>query len=110
ILPASISRQTGLSALRQQRAVHDVNINISFLRMAERARQSANDLETELLPKMDCRRVRRNHKIELHGAKAHSTGLAQTMLGDSSSDSRALCISRHYKGGVGDVRTAPSLV
>src|SRR5207247_11455279 len=80
ILPASISWQTGLSALRQQRAVHDVNINISFLKMAERARQSANDLETELLPKMDCRRVRRNHKIELHGAKAHSTGLAQTML------------------------------
>src|SRR5437867_11521843 len=99
ILPASISTQTGLSALRQQRAVHDVNIDISFLQMAERARQSANDLETELLPKMDCRRVRRNHTIDVHGAKAHSTHPAQTMLAHSPSDARALLIGRHQNGG-----------
>ena len=38
ILPASFETQTGLSASRQQRAVHHVNIDISLLRMMKRGR------------------------------------------------------------------------
>ena len=54
----------------KQRAVHDVNVDISFFRMLKCAWQSADDFETELFPKMDRRRVCRNDEIKLHGAKA----------------------------------------
>src|SRR5438552_18873441 len=37
----------------QKRAEHDMNIDISPPAMSKRVRQSADDLETELLPKAD---------------------------------------------------------
>jgi hypothetical protein len=49
--------QTRLSALRQQRAVHDINIHVSAFGMTKGAWQSADDLETELLPQTDRRFV-----------------------------------------------------
>src|SRR5258707_7528695 len=59
-----------LQLIFKQRAVHDVNIDESFFRMPKCARQSADNFETKLIPKMDRARVRGNHEIELHGAKA----------------------------------------
>src|SRR2546422_7790461 len=76
----------------KQRAVHDVNIDISFFRMVKCAGQSADDFETDLLPKMGRRCVGRNHEIELHGAKTHSARLSQAMLGHPASDARALSV------------------
>lgn len=99
-----------LQLIFKQRAVHDVNIDISFFRMPKCAGQSADDLETELLPEMDRSRVRGNHEIELHGAKTDSTRLAQTVLGHSVSHSGTLGVSCDHEGGVGDVRPGTRLI
>jgi putative transposase len=76
-------------SILNQRTKHDVNIDVSFSRMPKSAGQSTNDLETQLLPEVNSRPVRRDHEIELHGAKAHSARLSQTMPGHSASDSRS---------------------
>ena len=59
-----------------QRAKHDMNIDVSFFRMTKRSRQGADNLEPKLLPKVDGGCVRRDNKIELHRAKAEATRLA----------------------------------
>jgi len=64
--------QTRLSALRQQRAVHDINIHVSAFGMTKGAWQSADDLETELLPQTDRRFVSSNNKIKLHCPKTET--------------------------------------
>src|SRR5205809_3995120 len=105
IVPASHNSiaQTRLSASRQQREVHDVNIDESFFRMPKCARQSADNFETELIPKMDRSRVRGDHEIELHAVKTHSTRLAQTVFGHSPSHSGTLGVPCDHESGVGDV-------
>src|SRR5436309_2807728 len=78
--------------------------------MPKCARQSTDDFETELLPKMDGRCVRRNDEIKLHGAKTHSARLIQAMLGHFAAYSGALCIRSNHESGVGNVQAASSLV
>lgn len=48
----TLRRSIHLSIVKE-RAKHDVNIDKPFLRMPKCARQSANDLEIELLPEMN---------------------------------------------------------
>src|SRR5438132_14398002 len=103
-----LNHQTIIAALRtakrlQQRAKHDVNIHVSFFRMSKCAGQRADNFETELIPKMDRSRVRRDHEIELHAAKTHSTRLAQTVFGHSASHSSTLGVPCDHESGVGDV-------
>jgi predicted metal-binding protein len=92
-----------LQLIFKQRAVHDVNIDVSFFRMPKCARQSADNFETKLIPKMDRSRVRGDHEIELHAAKTHSTRLAQTVFGHSASHSGTLGVPCDHESGVGDV-------
>ncbi len=78
--------------------------------MVKRAWQSADDFETELLPKMDRRRVRRNDEIKLHGAKTHSARLIQTMLGHRTADPLPARTPCNHEGCIGDMRAAAGLV
>lgn len=64
--------EKGLSVGFTQRAVHHINIDMTLFRVPKRTRQSANDLETELLPQTDRRFVGRNNKIELHRPKTEA--------------------------------------
>jgi hypothetical protein len=66
--------QIRLSASRQQRAVHNINIHVSVFGMTKGTWQSANDLEPELLPQTDRRFVGRDNKIELHRPKTEAAG------------------------------------
>src|SRR5262249_28905257 len=52
----------------------------------------------------------RNDEIKLHGTKAPSGRLTQTMLGHFTAYPRALCIRCDHESGVGNMRAAPSLV
>ena len=97
-------------SILNQRAKHDVNIHVSFFRMPKCAGQSADNFETKLIPKMDRSGVRGDHEIELHGAKAHSARLRQTVLGHSASHSSAFGISCHHESGIGDMRPGTRLV
>ena len=54
----SESSRRSVSSIINQRAKHDVNIDVSFFRMSKCGRQGADDLETELLPKMNGRLIR----------------------------------------------------
>ena len=63
------SSRSGVSSIINHQAKHDVNIDKAFLRVSKRARQRADNLETELLPQVHGRFVRRDDKVELHGAK-----------------------------------------
>jgi hypothetical protein len=42
--------QTRLSASRDQRAIHHINIDVSFIGMMKSTRQRANDFKSEVLP------------------------------------------------------------
>src|SRR6266567_813137 len=102
--------QTGLSASRQQRAIHDVNIDISLLWVAKRAWQSTNDLETELLPKVDRRCVGRNDKIELHCAKPEPARLPQTMFAHRAANSLSPRVRCNHERRISDMRAGTSLI
>ena len=78
--------------------------------MAKRARQSAGDLETKLVPKVDRGGVRRDNEIELHRAKSKSPRLAQTMLAHFSSHSKTARFWRDHESGVRNVRTGSGLI
>src|SRR5213593_4716944 len=93
----------------QKRTVHNVNIDISFFRMAKRARQSAGDLETKLVPKVDRGGVRRDNEIELHGTKSKSPRLVQRVLAHLASHSKPTRIWRNHEGSVRDMRTGAGL-
>jgi len=54
----------------QKRTKHDVNIDISFLRMPKSTWQCADDLEPELFPEANGSFVCRNNKVELHRPEA----------------------------------------
>ena len=102
--------QARLQLIFKQRAVHDVNIDVSVFRMPKCARQSADNLETELLPEMERSHIGGNHEIELHAAKTHSACLAQTVLGYSASHAGSLGVSCDHESGVGDVRPGTRLI
>src|SRR5947209_3228238 len=78
--------------------------------MSECSRYGADDFESESFPKMNCRSVRRDNKIKLHGAKPESTSLNQTMLGHCPPYSFPLCVRRDDEGSVGNMRPATRLV
>jgi len=59
---------------------------------------------------MDRSRVRGDHEIELHGAKARSARLRQTVLGHPASHSGAFGVPCDHESGVGDVRPGPRLI
>lgn len=62
-------RSRPTSSAINEGAVHDENIDITFLRMPKRGGQRPNDVKAELFPQMNRRFVRRNDKVELHRAK-----------------------------------------
>lgn len=78
--------------------------------MAKCARQSPDDLEPELLPKVDRGCVRGNDKIELHRAKTKPTRLAEGMLSHLSSRSQSARVFRNHIGGVRNVRSGSGLI
>jgi len=78
--------------------------------MAKRARQSAGDLETKLVPKVDRGGVRRDNEIELHRAKPKSPRLAQTMLAHISAYLKSSRGWRNHERGVRNVRTGSGLI
>ncbi len=82
-----------LQLIFEDRAKHNVNIDISFLGMSKCARQSADNLETELLPKTDRGYVGRNDKIKLHCAKA-KVPRSRDMFGSNVYVSAVATISR----------------
>ena len=94
----------------QQRAKHDINIDISQFGMTKSARQSTDDLETELLPKVNRRCIGRDNKIELHRAEAKPTRLAERMLSHVSSHSQSARVLRDHKRGIRDVRAWSCLI
>src|SRR6266568_513634 len=86
-----------------ERAEHDINIDIAPLRMPKRARQGANDLETELLPETNRRFVRRNDKVELYRAKSEPARFAQAMLAHAATNSLSARTWRYHERGVCDM-------
>ena len=78
--------------------------------MPKRARQGANDLETELVPETSRRFVRRDDKIKLHGTEPEPARFAQAMLGHGAADSFSAGIQRDHERRVRDVRTSPTLI
>jgi hypothetical protein len=102
------ARRTRL--ILEQRAEHDVSIDVFFTWVVKCAGQGADDFEAELLPKTDCSRIRRDNEIELHGAKSESTRLGQAMLRHSASYSSTLGTSWDHESGVGDVRPGTRLI
>src|SRR5438552_9607331 len=94
----------------KQRAVHHVNIDVSIFRMAKRAVQRADDLETELLPKTNRRNVRRNHEIKLYRAKTEPPRFAQTMLRHGTTDPLPARAGCDHERCIRDMRAAAGLV
>src|SRR5438094_10193058 len=68
-----------LQLIFKQRAGHDVNIDESFFRMPKCARQSADNFETNLIPKMERVRGCGKQEIELECGQAHSGGLGTSV-------------------------------
>src|SRR5947208_16105753 len=102
--------ETRLQLIFEDRAKHDVNIDISFLGMSKCARQSADNLETELLPKTDRGCVGRNDKIKLHCAKTKVSRFIQAMLGHGAANSLALRAARDHECRIGNMRTGTRLI
>ncbi len=75
--------------------------------MPKRARQGANDLETELVPEMNRRFVCRDDKIKLHGTESDPARFAQAMLAHAATDSLSARIQRDHERRVRDMRTGP---
>src|SRR4029077_11439610 len=99
-----------LSVVFKQRAVHHVNIDIILFRVPKRTRQSADDFETELLPKTKCGFVSRNNEIELHRPKTESACFAQAMFAHRATNSLTTRIRSNHKRRVRNVRTAARLI
>jgi hypothetical protein len=78
--------------------------------MLKRAWQSADDLETKLLPKVNRRCVCRNDKVKLHCAKTKPARFAQTMFAHRAANSLAAGIRRDHERGVRDVRSCADLI
>src|SRR5262245_50898402 len=88
---------------RNQPAIHHVNVDVFVFRMAKSTGQTADDLETEVLPKTDRGHVRGNHKIELHRAKTEPARFAQAMLGHCATDPLPARICQNHERCVCDV-------
>src|SRR6266853_377949 len=94
----------------QKRTKHDVNIDISFLRMPKSTWQCADDLETELFPEANGSFVRRNDKVELHRAKAKPARLVQAMLTHFSADPKAARFWCDHERRIRNVRAKRRLI
>ncbi len=78
--------------------------------MAKGARQSTDDLETELLPKVDRRCIGGDNKIELHCAEAKPARLAERMLSHLSPHSESARVFRNHISRISDVRAWSCLI
>src|SRR5438046_3776887 len=96
-------RRSAASLPVEQRTKHDINIDISFLRMSKRARQRADDLHAEFLPKLNGRFVGRDNEVELHRAETQSPSFAQAMFTHRMSGPPPACTSSDHEGGVTDM-------
>jgi hypothetical protein len=79
--------------------------------MTESARQSTDNLHSEVLPQFYCAKVGRNDEVELHRTKPKTTGFLQTMLSQRAADSppppafgHNECRVRHMRASAGVVR------
>jgi len=72
--------------------------------------QSADDLETKLLPKVNRRCVCRNDKVKLHCAKTEPARFAQTMFAHRATDSLPARIRCDHERGVRHVRSCAGLI
>ncbi len=66
--------------------IHDMGVNQSRLRVAERVGQSPDDVVTELLPKAEGSRVGRYDKVELHCEKAKINARCLRMIAHQGGD------------------------
>ena len=94
----------------QEGTKHDIDIDVARARMVKGIWQSADNLETKFLPKMDRRFIGRNDKIKLHRAKAEPAGLAQAMLTHFSSYPQPARVRRNHEWGISDMRTGTRLI
>ncbi len=102
--------EKGLSVVFKQRAVHHVNIDITLFRVSKRTRQSADDFETELLPKTNCRFVCRDNEIKLHRAETEPARFAYTMFTHRATNSQTTRLRCNHERRVRNVRPAARLV
>ena len=93
-----------------QRAKHDINIDVSFFRMTKRPRQGADNLEPKLLPNVDGGCVRRNDKVKLHCAKTKPARFAQTMFAHRATNSLPARVRCNHERGVRHVRSWTGLI
>ena len=87
----------------QKRTKHDVNIDISLLRVPKSAWQSADNLKSESLPEANGCVVRRYNKVELHRPKPKPARLAQTMLAHRATNPLPARIRRDHERRIGDM-------
>jgi len=78
--------------------------------MSKCARQSADDLKTELPPQTDRRFVRGDNKVELHRAKAEPERFVQAMFAHCTANPLSLRIRRDHECRISHVRTRSHLI
>ena len=80
-----------------------MGIHETKLSVPKSSGQSANNAETELLPKPHCRLVRGDYKIELHRAESKSASFAKTVFAHVPANSQSACRRRNHERGIGDM-------
>src|SRR6266700_5876853 len=78
--------------------------------MSKGARQRADDLHSEILPKFHRRFVGRDDKVELHRAEAKPARLLQAMLAHRPADPLPARVFPNDECSISDMRTAVRLV
>src|SRR5437660_10967867 len=78
--------------------------------MSKGARQRADDLHSEILPKFHRRFVGRDDKVELHRAEAKPARLLQAMLAHCPPEPLSARIFRDNESGIGDMRASGGLI
>src|SRR5438552_6745905 len=78
--------------------------------MSKGARQRADDLHSEILPKSHRQFVGRDDKVELHRAEAKPARLLQAMLAHCPPDPLSARIFRDNESGIGDMRASGGLI
>ena len=94
----------------QKRTKHDVNIDVSLLRVPKSAWQSADDLKSKSLPEANGYVVRRYNTVELHRPKPKPARLVQTVLAHVCSHPESARLWCDHERRIGDMRTASGLI
>jgi hypothetical protein len=78
--------------------------------MSESAWQRADDLKSQIFPKVQRSSVASDDEVELHAPKTETASFVQTMLSHRSADSATSGRWRNHEAGITDMRSKPRLV